>query len=90
MAAKRACESKKFKEQIKIKGTKKQPTAKVSPGMASILEREELTQLSDAVSRKAQNTKELLHCGSFLSTSTNLQLKISRKLAPVTLTANGD
>lgn len=61
MAAKRACEWNKFKEQMKNKRTKKQPTAKVAPGKASILEREELTvqQLSAAVSGKAQKYETL-------------------------------
>ncbi len=56
MAAKRACEWNKFKEQMKAKRTKRESNTKVAPGMASILERKELTvqQLSATVSGKAQ------------------------------------
>lgn len=56
MAARKKCEWNKFKEQMKAKRTKKEPNAKVAPGMASILERGEITgqQLNAAVSGKAQ------------------------------------
>ena len=81
MVAKRVCEWNKFKQQMKNKRTKKQPAAKVAPGMASILERGELTmqQLSAAaVSCKAQKY-ERVGASSFLSTSKNLPLRISKE-----------
>jgi hypothetical protein len=67
MTAKTACEWNKFKEQMKAKRTKREPNTKVAPGMASILEREELTvqQLSATVSGKAQKY-ERVGAGQFV------------------------